>query len=256
MDEPDFLARLEFVLDGRKRTPWGAALGLNKGTMGRIGKGHIPGPDLLIPIGRAERVSLSWLIDGAGAPFLITREETDSAMATLLDALFDESWRITLCTDGARVVVVLTQPGQIEVNGEMRDYIITEVLVGPCGRKVLLTLDRHASECRLLHLPAAELSRLSAGLMGNRALHEQIAQAEVVPINQLGELCADADESSLLGQLRRMNTRQRETLQAFLESIADEGTTEPPPFAVTEGHEQRRVRTPSFRRQARPKKAG
>lgn len=64
--------RLAFLLGGRRPYPWGRPLGLADPTIRKMWReGHLPTFRFLVNIQRAENVSLSWLLSGQGAPFLI-----------------------------------------------------------------------------------------------------------------------------------------------------------------------------------------
>lgn len=65
-----------WVLGDRKITPWALDLGLSRGMVSRISEGHVPRPEVLSLIARAEGVSLDWLLDGIGPPW---REQAEVA---------------------------------------------------------------------------------------------------------------------------------------------------------------------------------
>lgn len=93
-----FNDRLEFVLDGRKLTPWGKSLGLSNSVLGVMSQGTAPGPDHLKVIASAENVSLNFLLTGEGSPFVVNTPPA---------SLDPESEVFLLSFGGMRAIVTL-----------------------------------------------------------------------------------------------------------------------------------------------------
>lgn len=77
--------RLQLVLQGRPLSTWSKRVGLSSGTASRLWAGSAPDPLKLIPAIRIENLSLSWLLDGIGAPFIVQTVLSDSHAAAVID---------------------------------------------------------------------------------------------------------------------------------------------------------------------------
>lgn len=139
-----FSARLKLVLGNRKPTPWSENLLIPSGTMSRMfkGDGVPPTYETLAKITRTENVSLSWLIEGVGAQYLIGIIPDDGELAGEIEMRMQEepAWQVDALTDGQLLIVILSQPAQfVEKRGNI-DYVAVEVfggVVGPAAMDVL-----------------------------------------------------------------------------------------------------------------------
>lgn len=125
--------RLSVVLQGRQLYPWGYSVGLSKSAIGRLKNGHFPDPETLIPACRIERMSLSWLLDGLGVPFVVYSAETDGAGAVYVrEMLRDEpTQQVTFVHCALGYCVVLWQPVEVTPSkGEPYHYTAVEVIGG------------------------------------------------------------------------------------------------------------------------------
>lgn len=130
--------RLDVVLSGRKAYAWAEQVGLSSGTMNRLKKGQFPDPEKLVPACRIENLSLSWLIDGMGSPYLVHAHADDrSAARTLLDHLQDEpGWHVFVLRSNLGWAPVLHQPVEATTaDGTVYRYRAVEVIAGPCGQE-------------------------------------------------------------------------------------------------------------------------
>lgn len=230
-----FLERLRLVLAGRKLTPWGKACGLNTGTIARMLKGHVPGPDLLVRISKMEHVSVTWLLTGAGAPFLIHVPDGDDQAADLLGLLLgdEKGWEVYVVRSGFAYAVVLSQPGFLEHQDLALHYTVLEVIAGLCGPRVLARV-RAALETHPVYLAEVgtdALRRLRAGRMGTWGLLGGdktpgllTGAREVVSAGEIGytaprpggiELAADAERPSYRVPLELLPEERRD-LEAYL----------------------------------------
>jgi hypothetical protein len=167
-----FYDRLVFVLceEKRKRHPWGESLGLTPSTVGRMFSGQIPGHEILTRIQRVENVSQTWLVTGEGAPFLVAQCRTDAeARATLRDHLEEAAWEITLIRCEPDYALVLTQPCQIEADGNIIKYRCLQLIAG-AGPLTLRAALESGRPLRSLQLPHADFTRLVTGWMSNLEL--------------------------------------------------------------------------------------
>lgn len=132
-----FSARLKLVLGGRKPTPWCENLLIPSGTMSRMfkGDGVPPTYETLAKITRTENVSLSWLLDGIGAMYLIGLVADDANLAGEVRMRLEDEplGSIAVLTDGDRAAVVFHQPAQLVERRGPIDYQAVEVLAGPIG---------------------------------------------------------------------------------------------------------------------------
>jgi len=170
-----FAERLERLLDGRRRTPWGLALGLNKGTLDRMRKGHIPNLEILVPVCRAENARLMWLLEGTGSPYSVSRSSADTATRELLEQQYaDGDWRADLAAGAERAAVVLSQPSRYRIKtGRSIEFLRVEVIAGPVGPRTvefLRSLIARGRDVRLHRVSDRWLGELFAGELGSYAL--------------------------------------------------------------------------------------
>jgi len=167
-----FLSRIRIILDWRDRYPWGALVGMTRGTINRIfNEGQIPTGETLSAIGRVENCALSWLLNGQGSPYIVGRCENDEECAERLDELLEEKgWTIHLLTDGERYALVLTQPAIFFIKERPVEYTACETLAGPIGEETLQTIQRSGHHAFTVTLPAEQITRLIAGQLGTYAL--------------------------------------------------------------------------------------
>lgn len=136
-------SRLEAILGGRKPYAWAERVGLSSGTMNRLLKGSFPDPEKLIPACRIENLSLSWLLDGMGSPYLVHAHADDrSAARTLLQHLSDEpGWHVFVVRSELGWTPVLHQPVEsTTAEGTVYRYRAVEVIAGPCAEKTAQVL--------------------------------------------------------------------------------------------------------------------
>lgn len=229
----NYLERLNFVLGDRKITPWGAGIGLNKGTIGRINQGHVPGHQILNLIQRVENVSIGWLVDGSGEPFLVHREDSDAAMADYLQALFDEpGWNAYLLTDLHMPAIALLQPGEIDFKGKSVRYQVTEIVTGPLGPLTLETFNRYQGLRRLVKLSGGDMDAINQGRVGSYRLGQWIEGAHSLDGGALefSDVVADYavaentgnygdDVRALLEGYRQLSPHNQESIHMIIEAL-------------------------------------
>ncbi|MGI9278215.1 MAG: hypothetical protein ACR2PX_01085 [Endozoicomonas sp.] len=140
-----FQERLNYLLNGRKITPFIRVLGFSRGVTEHINKGSVPGSEVLIAICRTENVSLNWLLEDIGAPFLIDTCDSDSELAEHLEAHINiEGSIINLIHDGPRLVVELSHPVEYLHKDKPVKFMYREYLTGPVGNATRnLLLDKY-----------------------------------------------------------------------------------------------------------------
>lgn len=126
------------------------------------------GSDLLRALARTERVSLRWLDEGRGAPYVVARMTSDSEATAYLDELFAEDWRVVVATaDDATFAIILEQPGSYQLKDKTVEYRIVEVLAGNISIETVRWLTQRDRGLWLLRLTPDDMRRLSDGQMGN-----------------------------------------------------------------------------------------
>lgn len=174
----ELIKRLETLLNGRRKYPWGQAVTLSRGAIDKLFNGEILHHQLMGAITRAENVSLSWLTEGRGSPYMVNRVSTDKEAAdTIRDILEDEpgNWaiyRVMNKEDQRQSLVVLTQPGEYsyEHRGKRSTltYKIVEIISGPLGKRVYELLRNH--EYISVRMPYEKFEMLARGWIGNHDL--------------------------------------------------------------------------------------
>lgn len=173
----DFLQRLDFLLDGRKKYEWGGEVGLNRGVIaGMFDKGALPGWETLTAISRSENASLDWLTTGRGAPFYVHRHTDDGAAEVIRQMLSDENWEISIGAAGRRLAVALHQPVQHQMKPKEGDpfwinYRLLELFPRP-GIESLSVIAKHAGDhdIRLTPLADEQIDAIEQGRAGTRRL--------------------------------------------------------------------------------------
>lgn len=170
----DFLSRLKEVLKTRYKTPWGASIGLARGTVDRMFRGEVPGPDKLCIIQQAENVSLDWLLAGRCRPYLLDDvPDADEAKALIKGILAGEpsDWRLDVLTDGLRHALLFSCVDRYYVDGRPVDYRHIRLITGNVAGSVLVWLDgQDLAEKRLLELQADTMEAVLRGRVGTFAL--------------------------------------------------------------------------------------
>jgi hypothetical protein len=134
-----FLQRLHRVIADRQPYPWAASVGWNKGNTARVMQGHVPGPELLVPVSWVENVRLDWLLTGRGAPFFANSFPDDATAALAIGYHFEDSddWHVhVLPGPVGGFAVCLTMPAEVDVKGTPVPFTALEVFVGPLGNEV------------------------------------------------------------------------------------------------------------------------
>lgn len=233
-----FAERIALVLGDRKASPWGDALGFSRGTISRMMRGHLPGPEKLALISQAENASLHWLLYGRGRPFLATKAESDSELAAELRLhLEDAGWTVYLVTSPTRCALVLTTPTEILQAGMDEPVATTavEVLAGPVGAETVGALMAYARDNEVWHLPAdrRDVEALGAGRMGTFAIVGDerrpglLSEAHPVDLNQVpdtvppyGREALTKEEEALVEKFRLLTPGNRQHAWAVVDAFA------------------------------------
>lgn len=174
----NFEERLNYVLQDRKQTPWGQSLGFTSTSISSMFKGHIPGPEFLYAIRRAENVNLNWLLTGEGTPYIADYFQSAEALCDYVVAMLeDESWQVFVFSDNETAGVVLSQPGQYEFKGKRIDYTILHILVGPGNDSLIGVLKTHKKNGKSVLIPMLtdkEMQLITSGSLGTYQLFHAV----------------------------------------------------------------------------------
>ena len=132
-------------------------------------KGQPPGADLLRALQRTARVSLPWLEEDKGPPYLVTRVLDDAEAQSVLSDRLTEEWSVALVTadDKAFTVVLHRKEARYLYKGKDVTYVEAEIIAGGITRQTERWLDRQGRGVWLLRLTPDDLQRLATGRMGN-----------------------------------------------------------------------------------------
>ncbi len=189
-----FASRLEMVLAGRTPTTWCRCLGILPNMMTRMKQGHIPGHEVLTRIMRAENVSLSWLMEGVGQPFIAHGflEFRDFELALRQHLTRSHDVIHLLDSAVAPVVIMRAHPADHAYLGTI------EVLSTPWqpNLRALLESCLSRAEARYHFLPEEDTRAIRQGLVGTfricgdetiRGLLDQPGRSGVVPFSTTGK---------------------------------------------------------------------
>jgi len=166
-----FLDRINFILQGRKITPWAKSIGLSNGDVSRIKDGKIPGPEKLVPICRTENISLNWLLEGVGEPYMVHHTFTDEETAELVSShANDERWQILVLKNNVYPAIVLTLPAIMQVGKNEVKYTAVEIIAGPMDAETLKAIMSAGSETHEISLDEFTMRRLYAGKVSNQEI--------------------------------------------------------------------------------------
>jgi hypothetical protein len=141
-----FSDRLRKVISGRKIAPWADFMRIAPATRSRMLKddGIPPTYETLARIMRVENASISWLLGGNTAPYLVYRpsdeESAGEAMAQLLEE--EAGWQIHLLVSGMRTAWLLVQPAELDHPKGVIHYWAIALIAGPVGATTLAAIDQ------------------------------------------------------------------------------------------------------------------
>lgn len=124
-----FLDRLTWVAAGRTWNGWLIKeLGWNTGNTGRLTLNHVPGPERLVQLVVRENLSLSWLLQGKGSPYIVQLAADWSTGEQLLRQLTARGgWEWEAATSETISGIVLCGP-DTDAAG---DFQRMEIIAGP-----------------------------------------------------------------------------------------------------------------------------
>ena len=182
-----FSERMEYLLGNRKKHPWGKSLGLSHGLVARLFDGELPASEKLIPICKAENVSLTWLIEGSGETYMVHHSFTDEETAeTLSNYIDDEKWEVLVLKNHIYPAIILTLPTTMLVGKKHIDYTAIEIIAGPINTETLHILK--STHCSVSEISPDDFTmrRLYAGKMSNQEIFGddgKLASHDLMPFN-------------------------------------------------------------------------
>lgn len=138
-----FVSRLNFIMHGRKQTPWGKGLGFTGGTISTMFAGKVPGEKFLYAIRRSENVNLDWLLTGEGRPFYVDQVNTAESFTKTVHIMLEDEPHLDVyvCSLGERTILVFDQEGTWSHAGSNPIHVhFLEVLVGPGSEELAAEL--------------------------------------------------------------------------------------------------------------------
>jgi|GEM_PF-3300183 len=119
-----FSQRLTRLLAGRKIHPWAAALGVSKGAAETMGKGQVPGAEILRLIRLKEGASIGWLVTGDGSPFVVEHCAEPEWLAQQLAQAHtaDGQPELHLFSDGQKFCLLLRCQAQLKYRQKTLAY--------------------------------------------------------------------------------------------------------------------------------------
>jgi len=239
----DLEERIKTILSGRKIHSWGNEIGLTRGIIHKLNQGKLPGADKLGPIIRAENVSISWLIEGVGHPYLVNNCVSDIDCYDTLENLYDEDWNTYLVTDGVQIAIVLMQPGGYTVNKVDYLYTIVEVIVGAIGPRALerVATTANGENIHLALTSSTTMNKLQKGQIGTYQLLKAengvlktatliigTGSPEFKKYKELAEKPqpygggkVSTDEMATVEELRRLDSQNLAHIRAVIRTLAD-----------------------------------
>lgn len=229
----DFLWRINKILGGRSKHPWGDALGLKNTRIQSIFQGQVPTADALEIIHRAEKVRIDWLLTGDGPPFLVSNwlsDEQVSAILGMARQVDEQPVNLYLLTDGSGLAtVVTTEPVARDYEwGAVSRFI--EVTVYPyVGRQTIDALMSNGG-VRVVSLDEKTFKEVSEGWKGPVHLLDGIldhytnaegASAASIIKEAIGRYkMPPEDEAKLLSQYRHLKNRERDAVMTVLGAMS------------------------------------
>lgn len=147
-DPITFSQRLKLLLGLRKMTPWATELRIPSGTMTRMfqGQGIPPTYETLVRIMRTENVSLSWLLGGDCAPFLVARTVDDDETAELVKAHMEDGFggEFVVLGGGGLGAILMYDEAEIDHPNGTISYLAVDLIAGPIGSRAAMMLRQAA----------------------------------------------------------------------------------------------------------------
>ncbi len=160
-----FNERLDLILQGRKITPWGKALGLSNSVIQTLSGGNAPGSDYLQLISRAENININFLLNGQGAPFVVQHTDPDYVLSWLGDRTPATPGFMHLILCDGQTMFGLETYEHIDLRGRSVECKRFDLLASPINTALLEAL-KTFDDIRLTDLPNSLFNQLKNGRLG------------------------------------------------------------------------------------------
>ena len=225
-------------LETRREYTWAKSVGVGRGVISALKETDSPpGWEPLSAIRKAERLSITWLLEEEGTPFEVLRYVDDASCAyDLACHLGEEKWATVIATDGKRLAFVLAQPGESEVEGRAGkrtpfSYTMMEVFLGGAAESLAVIRDI-GHHVRLAPIPPDQMDAIYRGKVGTWRLllapdawlknSKPISRDHPVFQSQSAEpRYLTKDEEHVLSCYLAMEPAQRETYKAIGDTLAN-----------------------------------
>lgn len=225
----NFLSRINKILGKRKKHPWGRAIGLKTNRITDIFLGKIPSPDALIRIHTADKVSLTWLLTGVGAPYsyMAGCNQSDEINTEILkDLLSEGEWvPFVIYHQGDQgVSLAITRPRTIQYDDATASFIDVEMM--QAGPMVLEALP--SRQATWLYCDNETYADLVSGEIGPEDIEsERFEKRGTLDISDLIEILkqpenttlVNLDENKLVSYYRNLTSDQRQAIQHLLRTM-------------------------------------
>lgn len=163
------------MLRGRVASRWADWVGISQGTLSRLRKGALPDPEKLTAACRAENLSLTWLLDGIGSPYLTVPTAGTADAAEAVRLLFDDEpgWSILFAWSEAGASVVLHQPASVSIPSGVCEYEAVSVIGGNYDASAVLeavAIDSPGRSVKRLDVDPEQWRRVASGRMSSTEL--------------------------------------------------------------------------------------
>ena len=232
-----FRDRVEMLLAKRRPHTWGRQLGLSTGLIGRMARaGDPPGWKALLAIASAEHASITWLLSGAGTPYVVLPAHTDAWAGAQLARILQGSytWRLTVAWGEPVSAVILDAPQKLQIDLDTSlSFRAIRVIAGHLGPLTVAQAVAAATHHRVrtVELSDEDLAEVAAGQVGTYGLFGDSEHAGLlagaVPLSgdEVSELTARYDsgvssEASLVRIYQAMGPEDRAKLLRVAEALA------------------------------------
>lgn len=230
--------RLSIAMQGRRPYAWAADVHLSRGAIGRLQKGNLPDAVKLVPALRIDRLSLSWLVDGLGAPYSVNQSVSDEDVwRQVSQHLADQpdQWEIYLSASPDGYAVILAQDCTSTTDtGQQYKWRATEVWGGNCGPITARRIANWSSikPVRQIILKPEDWIRLITGRLGNAELwgaRGVMPVGKIAPITSIEDItglrvlkAAETDPAyaSLIRTAKSLNPEDRATVADLARRLA------------------------------------
>ncbi len=209
-------------------------------------QGILPKGQTLLAIQRRENANISWLLEGAGAPYLVEHCRNDADCREQARLILEEpGWTVTIAGDGRRQALILTLPCSYQqaAHKPAIDYQEVHILLN-AGPRAIEDASVIAGDVRTLDLASALFDALETGQIGSyrllgddktpglmRESHRvddrvaAIAESAAAYGKRRDAVGMAPDEHALLDNYRRLSVADRSRVQTITEALAAEAAS-------------------------------